>query len=41
VSAINRRGRPVDVKVELSPLTRGNDVDGVILVMEAEATTKA
>ena len=42
LAAINRRGRPVDVKVQLSPLTRGNDVDGVILVMEADAAaTKA
>src|SRR5215468_6111668 len=41
VSAINRRGRPVDVRVQLSPLTRGKDVDGVILVMEAETTPKA
>ncbi|HEX6680691.1 MAG TPA: CheR family methyltransferase [Gaiellaceae bacterium] len=42
VAAINRRGRPVEVRVQLSPLTRGNEVDGVILVMEADAAaTKA
>jgi two-component system CheB/CheR fusion protein len=37
LAGINRRGRPVDVKIQLSPLSRGKDVDGVILVMEADA----
>jgi len=39
VAAVNRRGRPVDVTVQLSPLTEsGDDVAGVILVMDtAEA----
>jgi two-component system CheB/CheR fusion protein len=42
LSAVNRRGRPVNVRVQLSPLSRGADVDGVILVMEAaEAPAKA
>jgi len=37
LAGINRRGRPVDVTIQLSPLSRGNDVDGVILVMEADS----
>src|SRR5262249_23843273 len=35
VAAVNRRGRPVDVTVQFSPLTDGGeDVAGVIIVME-------
>lgn len=34
VPAVNRRGRPVDVTIRLSPLRDGREVAGAILVME-------
>ena len=43
LAAVNRRGRPVDVTVQLSPLTQpGDEVAGVILVMDtAEAPSRS
>jgi len=36
IPAVNRRGRPVVVRVTASPLRYGDDVNGVVLVMETE-----
>ena len=35
IPAVNRRGRPVVVRVTASPLRYGEEVNGVILVMDA------
>jgi two-component system CheB/CheR fusion protein len=34
IPAVNRRGRPIETRVQFSPLARGGDVGGVILLME-------
>jgi hypothetical protein len=36
IPAVNRRGRPVVVRVTASPLRYGDEVNGVILVMEPQ-----
>jgi two-component system CheB/CheR fusion protein len=38
IPAVNRRGRPIDARVRLSPLARDGDVGGVILLMEPAET---
>jgi two-component system CheB/CheR fusion protein len=39
VPGVNRRGRPVEVAIQVTPLRDGGEVFGVILVMDAEVTS--
>ena len=37
VNAINRRGKPITCRVTCTPMTDGDTIDGVILLMDDDA----